>query len=151
MKYLIIFILFAFNSLAVSAQTYQVYNVKGDVKTEKGTVKQGDKFTGNTIITISNGGRIVILSESDKKLITIKDVGKGTISDIIKKSTTTSQKLTDSYLTFVKNKILGNENTDKNHMQSAGTSYRETDSLLQKILIPEEKTDTVKTTESKEE
>lgn len=144
MRILIAFVIFVLNVCVSSAQTYQVYSVKGEIKTAKGVVKQGDKLTGNTAITIPGDGRIVLLSESDKKLFTIKDGGKGNLAEIIKKTTTTSQQLTDSYLAFVKKKILGTDETDKNHMQSAGTSYRETDSLLQNVLIPEEKIDTLK-------
>lgn len=46
MKYFIFSILLAFSALVANAQSYQVYSVKGDVKTSKGAVKKGDKITG---------------------------------------------------------------------------------------------------------
>lgn len=144
MRLLIVLMLFAFNAIVANAQSYQVYSVKGNVKTAKGVVKKGDKIAGNTAVTVAVDCRLVLLSEADKKLYTVKVAGKGTLAELVKSSTTTSQTLTDSYLAFVKKKISGEDNTDKNHMQSAGTSYRETDSLLMNVLIPEEKVDTIK-------
>lgn len=144
MKYFIFSILLAFSALVANAQSYQVYSVKGDVKTSKGAVKKGDKITGNTIVTVAAEGRLVVLSEADKRLYTVKTVGKRALAELVKNPTTSAQQLSDSYLAFVKKKIMGTENTDKNYMQSAGTSFRETDSLLQNILIPEEKADTIR-------
>lgn len=144
MRLLIVLMLFAFNAIIANAQSYQVYSVKGNVKTAKGVVKKGDRIAGNTAVTVAADCRLVLLCEADKKLYTVKVAGKGTLAELVKSSTTTSQTLTDSYLAFVKKKISGEDNTDKNHMQSAGTSYRETDSLLMNVLIPEEKVDTIK-------
>ena len=62
MRILIAFVIFVLNVCVSSAQTYQVYSVKGEIKTAKGVVKQGDKLTGNTAITIPGDGRIVLLS-----------------------------------------------------------------------------------------
>ena len=144
MKYFIVLFLMAFCTLMSNSQTYQVYSVKGDVKTSKGIVKKGDKIAGTAVVVVAANCRLVILSEADKKLYIVKVAGKGTLAEMVKKSTTTSQQLSDSYLAFVKSKITGTENTDKNHMQSAGTAYRETDSLLQNVLVPVEKVDTIR-------
>ena len=144
MKYFIFSILLAFSALVANAQSYQVYSVKGDVRTSKGAVKKGDKITGSTIITVAAEDRLVVLSETDKRLYTVKSAGKRPLAELVKSPTTSAQQLSDSYLAFVKKKIMGTENTDKNYMQSAGTSFRETDSLLQNVLVPEEKADTIR-------
>ena len=70
-------------------------------------------------------------------MYTLKNPANRSLGDIIKSEDNATQQLTDSYLTFIKQKITGvNKNQDRNHMQAAGTSYRGEDSLLINVLPP---------------
>lgn len=131
------------------AQDFQVYSSKGEVSVKKGDtvelVGPGMLLKPSSIITIPDGARLVILNEKEKKLLTLKNPTTDQLGNIIKSSEVSSQNLSESYLAFVKQKITDSGNPkDKNFKQTAGTSYRETDSLLVKVLIPNTPSDTTK-------
>lgn len=123
------------------AQDFLVYTVKGNITIAKG--KLIEKVTPGMIIkpterlNIPAESRLVVLNESSKTLHTIKVSGNYTLSELINNSNNTKQELTDSYLTFIKQKVSGiNDKKDKNYMQAAGTSYRGEDSLHINIIVP---------------
>lgn len=143
--------------VAVSyAQDYLVYTVKGDVIYKSGAsvvkVEPGMKLNAKVQITIPADSRLIVLNEASKKLYTIKVETVDLLENLVKKQGNSTQQLTESYLAFIKQKITDSGNPkDKNHMQSAGTSYRDADSLLLKTLVPDEQVDTTKKTEVKKE
>ena len=125
------------------AQTYQVYAVKGDVKCVDGQSEVlatvGMFISHTTIVTVPEEGRIVVLNENDKQLHTIKTAASGTFSELLKKDNVSVQQLTDSYLTYIKSKMTDSgDPKDRNYRQSAGTAYRDPDSLLLQTLFPED-------------
>lgn len=129
------------------SQDFQVYTSKGNI-----TVKNGDKnelvvpgmiLKSTSVITIPSEARLVVLYETNKELYTVKNPTTDQLGNLIKKDGNTMQQLTESYLAFIKQKITDSGNPkDKNYKQSAGTSYRDADSLLLKALVQDEKTDT---------
>ena len=135
-------------AIAINTQCkaqYVVYTVKGNVSVSGKAVKAGQKLTSSTAITLLKDSRIVILAEKEKKLFTFKTPCTTTVSKIIAGTEKTTQELTDSYLAFIKNKINETDaKADKNYMQSAGSAFRETDSLAVDVLVPEEESDTIK-------
>ena len=126
-----------------SAQDFLVYTVKGDITVYRGSkiekIVSGMTLKSNDIINIPAESRLVILNESSKELHTIKAASNGQLSKLIVGEGNTKQQLTDSYLSFIKQKITGaNSQQDKNYMQAAGTSYRDVDSTISNILVPTE-------------
>lgn len=124
------------------AQDFLVYTVRGNITITKGdniekvipgmTIKSTDK------INIPAESRLVILNESSKTLHTIKNQGNDKLISLLNNGNNSKQELTDSYLSFIKEKIYGIDNKkDKNYMQAAGTAYRfVNDSTVLKTLIP---------------
>lgn len=131
------FIIF-FNLTVINARDYLVYTVKGDITVNNNEkVVPGCTLKSTDKLSIPTDSRLVILDESSKVLYTLKTPSTKTLEEIIKNEGNTTQQLTDSYLTFIKQKITGiNKNQDKNHMQAAGTSYRGEDSLLLNVIVP---------------
>ena len=128
------------------AQTYQVYSVKGDIVLEQGGKKEkvipGMKLLAGSVLTIPEQSRLVVLDESKKELYTVKIAANDELGKLIVTNGNTTQQLTDSYMAFIKQKITDSgDPKEKNYKQSAATSYRETDSLLLKILVPKDNTD----------
>jgi hypothetical protein len=98
--------------------------------------KPGMALNIDDYITLKNNARIVILSEKEKRLYTIKTAGQGRLKDFFEKKDNSFRKITDQYIVFLKNKISNSDKTlDKNHMQSAASSYREDDSTCVDIII----------------
>lgn len=125
------------------AQDFLVYTVKGNITITKGNniekVVPGMTLKSTDKVNIPAESRLVILNESSKSLHTIKISGNDILNKLLDNSNNTKQELTDSYLTFIKQKVSGiNDKKDKNYMQAAGTSYRGEDSLLINIVNPAE-------------
>ena len=122
------------------AQTYQVYAVKGEVTCVQGQntipVIVGMAINATVYVSISEGGRLVVLNESQKKLCTIKNATSGPIADLVIRKENTVQQLTDSYLAYIKSKMTDDGSPkDRNYRQSAATSYRDPDSILLELLF----------------
>lgn len=142
-KLLFILITFAAFGLSCSAQTFQVYAVKGEVKCNNGqsetVVAVGMMIPPTAKVTVPEGGRLVVLNEADKQLRTIKTAASGPITELLKQESVSVQQLTDSYLTYIKSKMTESDDPkDRNYRQSAGTAYRDPDSLLLQMLFPED-------------
>lgn len=148
-RFLVTLFILTISLEVLSAQDYQVYTVRGDVAFKEGEklVKVAPKMVlgAKTVLIIPAESRLVLLCETSKELFTIKVKATGTIENLLKKQGNTTQQLTESYLAFIKQKITDTGNSkEKNYKQSAGTSYRETDSLLLKTLVPQNPIDTTK-------
>ena len=143
-KRLVIFLITLFACWgSCHAQTIQVYAVKGDVRCNDGqsetVVAIGMMIPPTAKVTVPEGGRLVVLNEADKQLRTIKTAVSGPIGELLKQENVSVQQLTDSYLSYIKSKITDSGNPkDKNYRQSAGTAYRDPDSLLLQTLFPED-------------
>lgn len=136
-KIIILLSLFALNSFA---QNYMVYITKGNIISKQHKiVKVGTVISTKDFIIIEKNSRLVLLSEEEKRLYTISSECSGELETLLKKKECSIRNLADTYLRFIKNKIRNSKNIeDKNYMQSAGTAYRETDSINMKLLIDEE-------------
>jgi ABC-type multidrug transport system fused ATPase/permease subunit len=79
-----------------------------------------------------------IFNQEEKKLCTIKVMGEGTIASLLATAGNKSQSLTESYFTYIieKMKSDGKENPNT-YMQSAATSYRDVDSTTISDLLLE--------------
>ena len=126
------------------AQDFLVYTVKGDITVKKGgnieKVTPGMSLKSIDFVNIPVESRLVVLNESNKELHTIKNASSDQLGRLIGVEGNTKQQLTDSYLSFIKQKIAGvDTQKDKNYMQAAGTSYRDVnDSTMLDILVPTE-------------
>lgn len=150
MKKILLVLFFFTSSLSLLfAQDYLVYTVKGDVVSKDGEkvvkVETGMILGAKTVLVIPAEARLVVFCETSKELSTIKVEATDVLENLVNKQGNTTQQLTESYLAFIKQKITDSGNPqDKNYKQSAGTSYRETDSLLLKTLVHDEPVDTTK-------
>ena len=119
------------------AQEYLVYSVNGTVefKTTNGvqSVKSGMKLTPNHMIAIANNARVVLLCEQNKELVTLTGPIRGKIEEFVAGQASKKQKVSDSYIAFIRNKVLGNDQNSSTYKQSAATSYRDDDSLIFKV------------------
>lgn len=131
------------------AQTYQVYAVKGEVTCGQGQnvtpVSVGMAIDATIYISISKGGRLVVLNEFQKELCTIKNAASGPIADLVKKEENSVQQLTDSYLTYIKEKMKDDGSPkDRNYRQAVASSYRDPDSLLLESLFHDKEIDSIR-------
>ena len=141
-RLLFLVVIFFFFCLPCRAQDFQVYTTKGDITVASGHAQEivvpGMSLSEKSILTIPDGARIVLLSEKDKKLYTIKEAAQAQLGSLIVRESSTTQQLTDSYLTFIRQKISDSgEPKEKNYRQSAGTSFRDADSTLIDVLVRE--------------
>ena len=124
------------------AQNYIVYSVVGEVCLSTNgtytTIEKKQVLTSNSYIKIAEGGTLIVLNQDEKKLCTIKTIGEGTITSLLATTGNKSQSLTESYFTYIieKMKSDGKENPNT-YMHSAGTSYRDVDSTTISDLLLE--------------
>lgn len=141
MKHILIYLLL-FTASYSFAQNYIVYSVVGNVYFSTNgaytTIKKNQVLTSKSCIKIAEGGTLIVLNQEEKKLCTIKVMGEGTIASLLATAGNKSQSLTESYFTYIieKMKSDGKENPNT-YMQSAGTSYREVDSTTISDLLLE--------------
>ena len=72
--------------------------------------------------------------EENNKIVTIKGEAAGLFSGIITAKSNSFKDVTGKYVSYMKQK-LSNKGKDKDYMQSAGTSYRDLDSIAKKRLL----------------
>lgn len=140
MKKIFTFWLFAISCLIQCyGQSYQVYSIDGDVKLLKGNEESKlvpKKFLSpKDIIVVPENGKIVLFDEKAMKLYTIKQCGKKSIDAHLQAIGNSEKNITTQFLAFLKKKMNGGN--EKEYMQSAATSYRDADSLLIDVLIPD--------------
>jgi hypothetical protein len=140
MKRLFIFIL-CLCVLPLTAQTYIVYIATGNVTVMTNgqcqPLKKGQELNEQSVVSILQGGQVVLLNKTERKLYTIKSQGKGKLSSLLRMQENKSQDITEAYVSYISEKIKSdNETNQKNYMQSAGTSYRDGDSTLIQTLYP---------------
>ena len=142
-KELFFVVIFSLLNVFCLAQNYQVYVVKGDIKCNDEQceipITIGMLIQPTNKVVIPEDGRLVILDEANMKLHSIKGTCSGTLVELLQKEDVSVQQLTKSYMSYIKSKIANSgDPKDRNHMQSAGTSYRDPDSLLLQPLFSED-------------
>ena len=142
MKKLFIFIL-CLCVLPLTAQTYIVYIATGDVTVmtngQSQPLQKGQELNEQSVVSILQGGQVVLLNKAERKLYTIKSEGKGKLSTLLSVQGNKSQDLTEAYVSYISEKIKSDRETNqKNYMQSAGSSYRDADSTLLQTLYPDD-------------
>lgn len=134
-KYL--FVIFLFFAYTYSyAQQYKVYSVTGNVTVNGKPVVAKQSLTSNSILSISKGGRIILFDSSSNKLTTLKNEGKGNIASHLKIAGNSEKTISGSYLSFIAQKMTSEDKKGRTYMQSAGSSYRDVDSLLLNAIVP---------------
>lgn len=140
MKIIKIIILLSLFAVTSFAQNYMVYITKGNIISKQhAEVKVGTIVSANDFIIVKKNSRLIILAEKEKRLYTISSECSGQLEILLKGKKCSIRNLADNYLHYIKNKIQDSKDIeDKNYMQSAGATYRETDSINVKVLIEEE-------------
>lgn len=132
-KILILIICSFFLVSAIIAQNYIVFKTVGNVVIEEKLVEEGNVITSDTKLRIDKDSELILIDEENNKMITIKGFAEGKLVDILKTIDVSLKDVTSKYVSYMKQK-LNNKNNDNNYMQSAGTSYRETDSIAKQKL-----------------
>lgn len=121
----------------VNAQKYLVYSVTGEVSTINKRIsipmKVGMNLVASSKIIVKNGGQLIVLDEDNARLYTIKTDYSGPLKSILPQAS--GKQISSSYLNYLKQKISGKPNSidDSRYKQTAGTSYRDSDSLYRVI------------------
>ena len=125
MRALILGLLATLWSVQAHAQFYKVYTVKGNVTFRNKPVESGHLLFSDWEINIPNNGKLVLLDSKDKKIITIKTSGKGTVGSFIKNKGTKEKQVTDKYMTYILDKSTTKHLVDPSlYMQSSGNVLR---------------------------
>ena len=123
-------------SIIAHSQQYKVYSVTGNVSAEGKAIVAKQVLSAKSFLSIAKGGKVILFDSVHDSLITLKTEGRGTVATLIKASGNTEKKISGSYLSFITQKITSDEKRGSTYMQSAGSAYRDTDSLLLNVLVP---------------
>ena len=134
-KYLITMVLFMV-TFVVNAQQYKVYSVTGPVTIDGKAVKSKQVLSAKDVLSISKGGKIILFDSANKKLTTLKSEGKGVVASLVKMAGNSEKVISGSYLSFITQKMTSEDKKDNTYMQSAGSAYRDADSLLLDAIVP---------------
>lgn len=135
-KLLLTFFLFAAFALGMTAQSYDVYSVRGDVKRIEGRVKQPvklrEKIDETQVVSIPQSGMIMLLDAGSKKLYTINKPCTGTVKTLIGSENVSIKNLSNQYLKYLLAQLKGKGSitTETAYMQRTASAYRDADSLL---------------------
>lgn len=136
MKKICITLICFFMSFIANAQQYKVYSVSGDVSADGKAVVAKQTLTSKTILSLGKGGKIVLFDGTNNKLTTLKSEGKGNIATLVKMAGNSEKAISGSYLSFITQKMTSEDKKDNTYMQSAGSAYRDADSLLLDSIVP---------------
>lgn len=131
-----IFIFYVFWTSSVFAQKMVVYSVMGKV-TEKSAGKECKLLPKTNLslmsyIVMEGSSRIVLLDEIKKEMYTLKGAAEGKVCLLLKGNTVVKKKLPPQYFSVLMNKLSGAVSRNA-YMQSAATSFREAEELMEKF------------------
>jgi len=129
---LVLFVL----TIVANAQQYKVYSVAGTVTVDGKAVVAKQVLTSKSVLSISKGGKIILFDSTNNKLTTLKSEGKGNIATLVKMEGNSEKAISGSYLSFITQKMTSEDKKDNTYMQSAGSAYRDADSLLLDAIVP---------------
>jgi len=110
---------------SANAQLYKVYTVKGNVTCEKGKVSPGNLLMAEWVMSIPDKGKVVLLDEQGKHLITLKEKGTDTVVGHISKKGNKSKGVTGKYMSYISEKVSTKHLVDPStYMQSQGAANR---------------------------
>lgn len=128
----LVFIFFWVSS--VSAQKIIVYSVMGTVTENnignKSKVLPKAKLSLTSHIVMDGSSRIVLLDDVNKEMYTIKGAADGKIDLLLKSDKAVKKKLSSQYISVLMNKLTGTISRNA-YMQSAATSFRDTEVLME--------------------
>lgn len=115
------------------ADDFTVFSVTGKVNAGAESIKKGMTLKSTTEVVIGENSKLVLIDDKNNKIVTVQGSTKGKVSEVVASSNSSLKSVTASYITYMKQKMT-DTSRDKDHMQSAGTSYRETDSIAAENL-----------------
>ncbi len=136
MKKICFILVLLLQTLMSNAQQYKVYSVTGSVTVDGKTVIAKQLLTSKSVLSISKGGKIILFDSINNKLVTLKSEGKGNIASLAKMAGNSEKTISGSYLSYITQKMTSEDKRGNTYMQTAGSAYRETDSLLMDSIIP---------------
>lgn len=129
----VVFAMLLFCGFHCFADDFTVFSVTGKVNVGTESVKKGMTLKSTTEVIIGDNSKLVLIDDKNNKIVTVQGNAKGKISEVVKSSNSSLKSVTAKYITYMKQKMTDTAR-DKDHMQSAGTSYRETDSIASEAL-----------------
>lgn len=137
MKKVLFVLALLLNCFCGLAQKYIVYSVSGNISEMKAgssiKILPKKRLNENSFLNISQLSRIVIINENDKVMYTISGKSEGTVRQLLKTGkSVAAKKLSPQYYAILLNK-LSNTNTRNTYMQSAATSFRDGDKIIEKL------------------
>lgn len=117
----------------VHAQELVAYHVVGKVtcvaQSGNKEVVMNTRLTGATTVSIPYGGKLELLDETNKKRITLKKPGKGTIKALAAQEENSVLSLSAKYVAYVKKQLSNKGLTSKQRYTDFATVTRELDSV----------------------
>lgn len=130
---LVVLALLMFFGIHVIADDFTVFSVTGRVKVGSNLVKKGMTLKTTNEVVIGDNSKLILIDEKNNKIVTVNGSVEGKIYEVITSSKSSLKSVSGKYITYMKQKMSGAAK-DKDYMQSAGTSYRETDSIANEAL-----------------
>jgi hypothetical protein len=104
---------------------YKVYTVKGNVTCEKRKVEPGHLLHIDWQLSIPSNGKLVLLDEKEKQLITLREEGEGSVRSHLQKKGNKKKEVSGKYMSYISDKVSTKHLVDPSlYMQSRGAVIR---------------------------
>jgi len=121
---------------SVTAQTYLVSELKGEVKLihgkQKEPVKKRQCLSGTHVLHVPASAKVVLLDSLNRKQYTIDRMCTGSVRQLIETGHASVKNLSVQYLKFLLARVRRENSSaeDSSYMQTSAHAYREGDSIL---------------------
>ena len=134
MKKLITLLLLLGATATLSAQTYVVYAITGNVvtidKRMKSSVSVRQQLDPSVVLSIPDGGIIRLFDQSAHKLYTLKNKATGPISKLIETQPESGKVVTPQYFKYIMKNLRGDMVTNTCETDNATTIFRDANDSL---------------------
>lgn len=115
------------------AGEFTVFSTKGPVTAGNKKLVNGDKVANASPVNIGSEGKLVLIDEENQQIVTVTGPASGKASEVVKSAHSSQKPVTAKYLAYMKQRIA-DKGDQSSHMQSAGSVYRDPDSLANAAL-----------------
>lgn len=120
------------------AQQFKVYSVVGEAKANGITIVQGMSLECNSLLTISDNSKVILLDLKNKRLYTIQAPANDKVEKLLPKGT--AKDISEAYFQYITSKLLSSDEEEQRQaMPRAATSFRDGDTTLIKDIYNQDK------------